>query len=223
MIRDVLLVLGKDLRIEVRRVDGIASMIFLASVVSFILALAIGAEGGTARAAGPGVLWVASLLAGTVGLGRLLDRERRYDAWSGLLLAPVSRTALFLGKAGSLTVLIVATDVVLVPLSAMLFRLPLYDRLAELVALLVAGAVGYACVATLLGAVALRARTGELLLGAVLYPLVVPILIGGVKGTLVLLADGSFAELRPWLGLVLLADALYIVAGLWLFESLTTE
>ena len=222
--RDTPLVVGTDRRIELRRVAGLASMVFHAAAVALVLALALGADRRTAAAVGPGVLWVASLLAGTVGLGRLLERERRYGGWSALLLSPVSRTALFLGKSTTLLVLILVTDAVLVPLVALLFRLPeIYDHLAELALLLVAGAAGYALVATLLGAIALQARTGELLLGAVLYPLVIPILVGGVKGTVVLLGDGSLADLRPWLGLVLLGDALFLVAGLWLFESLTSE
>lgn len=223
MLGDLLLVLGKDLRIELRRVDGIASMVFLAAVVAFVLALALGPDRGTAAAVGPGVLWVATLLAGTVGLGRLLERERRLDGWSALLLSPASRTALFLGKASTLTVMLLLTDAVLVPLVALLFGLPLHERAAELALLLAAGAAGFAMAGTLLGAIALRAKTGELLLGAVLYPLVVPIVIGGVKGTAVLLEGGSLVELRPWLGLILLTDALYLVAGLWLFEPLTRE
>ncbi len=223
MLRDLLLVLAKDLRIELRRLDGIASMVFLAAVVAFVLALALGPDRRTAAAVGPGVLWVATLLSGTVGLGRLLERERRLDGWSALLVSPASRTSLFLGKAATLAVLVLVTDAALVPLVELLFGLPLHERLGGLSLLLAAGAAGFALAGVLLGAIALRARTGDLLLGAVLYPLVVPIVIGGVKGTALLLEGGGLAELRPWLGLILLADALYLVAGLWLFESLTRE
>lgn len=222
-IADALTVAVKELRIEARRLDGIASMVFLASVVTLVLAISLGPDRELAQVVGPGVLWVSSLLAGTVGLGRLLERERRHGGFTALLLAPVSRTSLFLGKAAALTVLLLVTDAVLVPLTALLFRLPLLDHLGGLVPLLALGAVGFASVATLLGAIALRAGTGDLLLGAVAYPLLVPVLVGGVKGTAALLEGGGAAELQPWLGLVLVADALYLVAGLWLFEAMVEE
>ena len=96
-------------------------------------------------------------------------------------------------------------------------------QLAPLCALLVLGSAGFAFVGVLLGAIALRTRTSELLLGAVMYPLVVPVLIGGVKGTVTLLDGGDAAALQPWVGLLLLSDAMFVVAGLWLFESLTSE
>ncbi len=213
----------KDLRIEFRRLDGIASMVFLAAVVAFILAMAIGPHRETGHAVGPGVLWVTNFLAGSLGLGRLLERERVLAGFSGLLLAPLHRTAIFLGKAAALLLLLIITNVVLVPLVALLFDLPLLDCLLELSILLILGALGYALVSTLLGAVALRTRTGDLLLGAVVYPLVVPLLVGGVKGTAVLLAGGGYAELQPWIGLLLLSDTLFLVTGLWLFDSLTAE
>ncbi len=222
--RDLILVLSKDLRLEVRRLDGVASMVFLAAVTAMILALALGAQRATAPYVGPGVLWVASLLAATVGLGRVLDRERQLGGFRGLLLSPMSRTAIFLGKTIALLVLIVVTEAVLLPLTVLLFRIhSSWDVLIPLGALLVLGGVGFACVGVLLGAIALRARTGELLLGAVMYPLVVPVLVGGVKGTMVIVEGGDSAALQPWVGLVLLADALFLVAGLWLFDSLTSE
>lgn len=223
-LRELLLVLGKDLRLEARRLDGLASMIFLAVVTCMVLALALGTDRESAPQIAPGVIWVANLLSVTVGLGRVLARERQMGGFRGLLLTPMSRTAIFLGKAASLFVLLLATNAVLLPLSAVLFHLPLgMGVLPLLIVLVLLGNAGFALIGILLGSIALRARTGEMLLGAVMYPLVIPLLVGGVKGTIVLLEQGSMAELQPWIGLLLLTDALFVVAGLWLFESLTTE
>lgn len=222
-LRDFLIVLGKDLRIEVRRLDGIASMVFLSAVVALVLALAMGQERETAQTVGPGVLWVAILLSATIGLGRLLERERRFGGFQGLLLSPLNRSALFLGKASALLVLLLVTELALAPLCALLFHLPLGDHLPRVALLLLLGSSGYALVGTLLGAIALKANTGELLLGAIIYPLVVPLLIGGVKGTAVVLQGGDWAMLQPWVALLLLSDAVFLVAGLWLFESLATD
>ncbi len=221
--RDLLLVLSKDLRLELRRLDGLASMVFLAAVVTMVLALALGSERELARTVGPGVLWVAILLSATIGLGRAIERERRLDGFRGLLLAPMGRASIFLGKAAALLVMLLLTEAALVPLCALLFHLDLWAHLPELALLLALGSAGYALVGTLLGAIALRTRTGDLLLGAIIYPLVVPLLVGGVKGTTAALAGAGWAELQPWIGLLLLSDAVFLVAGLWLFESLATE
>ncbi len=223
VVRDLIVVLGKDLRIELRRLDGIASMVFLSAVVALVLALALGPERATAQTVGPGVLWVAILLSATIGLGRLLERERRLGGFLGLLLSPIDRSALFLGKAAALLVMLLITELALVPLCALLFHLPLTEHLPRLILLLALGSSGYALVGTLLGAIALKARTGELLLGAIIYPLVVPLLIGGVKGMAVVLQGGDWAALQPWVGLLLLSNAVFLVAGLWLFESLATD
>lgn len=223
-VRDLLLVMSKDLRLELRRFDGVSSMVFLAAVSVVVLALALGAQQEAAPAIGPGVLWVASLLSATVGLGRLWERERILGGFRGLLLTPVNRTAIFLGKSAALFVLLVVTEAVLLPLTIVLFRLPIsWELLTPLCLMLLLGCAGFAFVGVLLGAIAIKARAGELLLGAVMYPLVVPVLIGGVKGTAALLDGGDAAELQPWIGLLLLSDALFLVAGLWLFDALTSE
>jgi heme exporter protein CcmB len=221
--RDLWLVLAKDLRLEVRRLEGLASMVFLAVVTAMVLALALGAEADTSPAMGTGVLWVSTLLAATMGLARLWQRERQLGGFRGLLLTPASRSALFLGKSLALTVSLALTELVLLPLVCLLFRLPLALAGAPLLALVVlVGCFGLALIGVLLGAIAARARAGELLLGAIMYPLVVPLLVGGVKGTAALLS-GAEGALQPWIGLMLLADAVFVVAGLWLFESLVVE
>lgn len=198
-------------------------MIFLAVVVTLVLALALDPDRATAQSVGPGVLWVAILLSATIGLGRMLDRERRLEGFRGMLLSPISRSALFLGKAAALLVLLLLTEAVLLPLCALLFHLDLWSHLLRLTLLLALGSAGYALVGTLLGAIALRTRTGDMLLGAIIYPLVVPLLVGGVKGTAVVISGGAWPELQPWVGLLLLSDAVFLVAGLWLFESLATD
>jgi heme exporter protein B len=198
-------------------------MVVLASVVAFALALALGVEGRASAEAGPGALWVSGLLAGALGMGRLVERERVLGGFSALLLAPVSRTAVFLGKSTVLLLMLLLTYAALIPLVALLYRVDLWGHLPGLALLVVGGASGHALAATLLGAIAVRARTGELLLGALLYPLLVPVLIGAVMGTTALLEGGGFAELRPWLGLVLVSDALFLVAGLWLYEPLVAD
>jgi heme exporter protein B len=218
------LVLSKDLRLEARRLDGLASMVFLATVTAMVLALALGTNRESAPQVAPGVLWVSSLLAATVGLGRALARERQLGGFRGLLLTPMSRAAIYLGKSAALFVMLLATNALLLPLTIVLFHMPVDGRsLPLLAALIFLGMAGFSLVGVLLGSIALRARTGEMLLGAVMYPLVIPILVGGVKGTMVLLQGGAMSELQPWVGLLLLSDTLYLVAGLWLFESLTSE
>ena len=120
--------------------------------------------------------------------------------------------------------LMAAVEVIVVPLVALLFQAPLFRRLPMLLALLLAGTVGFTAVGTMFGAMLARARSRDVLLPVLLYPITVPVIIAGVRGTSALLqADPDLAVARAWLSLLLSFDVVFITLALWTFEPVMTD
>ncbi len=110
----------KDLRVELRSKEIVMTMVFFATLLVVIYSLAFKTSDIRAvREAVPGMLWVSLAFTGTIALGRAFDRERENDTMRALLLAPVPRLAVFLGKAIAMSVMILAVAVVVVPLLAL--------------------------------------------------------------------------------------------------------
>jgi ABC-type transport system involved in cytochrome c biogenesis permease component len=120
--------------------------------------------------------------------------------------------------------LLFATELLIVPMVAFLFNAPLFNRPVLLVALLSLGTIGYAAVGTLFAAMLVRARTRDVMLPILLYPITIPVIIAGVRGTSALLQsppDEPMATL--WIALLGFFDVVFITLSLWTFEPLMTE
>jgi ABC-type transport system involved in cytochrome c biogenesis permease component len=120
--------------------------------------------------------------------------------------------------------LLAVTEILLVPMVAFLFNAPFFTRPLLLVALLGLGTIGYAAVGTLFAAMLVRARTRDVMLPILLYPITIPVIIAGVRGTSALLAspvDEPVATL--WIGLLGFFDVVFVTLSLWTFEPLMTE
>ncbi|HTV02237.1 MAG TPA: heme exporter protein CcmB, partial [Luteitalea sp.] len=170
------------------------------------------------------VLWVAEALSGTLAMARTFERERAAGTLQAVLASPVPRPAIFLGKWAALMVLMFAVEAVLLPLVAMFFQMPLAVRPLPVVALLVAGTAGYAAIGTLFAAMLARMRSRDVLLPLLLYPMSVPVIIGGVRGTAAALANPYLPDqVNLWLSLLVCFDAVFVTLALWTFGALMTE
>jgi heme exporter protein CcmB len=225
--RIVWLVARKDLAIEVRSRELINTTLFFAVSCVIVFSVSFVGEGGDGRAvvdAAPGILWVAIVFSGTLALGRTFERERYGDTLRALLLAPGARPAVYVGKLVGVVALLLATEVVLVPLVALLFQARLFDHVMLLAALLVFGTVGFAGVGTLFAAMLGRARSRDVLLPILLYPVTIPVMIAGVRGTSALLsATPQLDMVRLWIMLIFSFDVVFLTLSLWTFESMMTE
>lgn len=222
--RQALRVAGKDLRIELRSREIVYTMAFFGALLVVVFSFAFPRKDDIVRAAVPGMLWVTIAFAGTVGLGRAFDRERENDTMRALLLAPVPRLAVFLGKALSIALLVLAVAFVVTPLLALFLSAPLFEYPLELALLLVLGAIGFANVGSVFAATLLKVRSRDVLLPVVLYPILVPMFVAGTSAT------ENLISLRPnldeawyWIKFLGLYDAAFLVMSLWIFESLVIE
>jgi ABC-type transport system involved in cytochrome c biogenesis permease component len=170
------------------------------------------------------MLWVAVAFAGTIGLGRAFDRERENDTMRALLLAPVPRLAVFLGKAAVIAALVVIVAALCVPLLILFLDAPFLAFPAELVLVLVLGAIGFAVVGTVFAATLLKVRSRDVLLPVVLYPILVPMFVAGTRVTGEIVAvQPNLDALWYWIGFLGIYDAIFLVVSLWLFEALVIE
>ena len=225
--RVVWIVARKDLAIEARSRELLNTTIFFAVSCVVVFSVSFVGEGGDGRAIGDaaaGILWVAIAFSGTLALGRTFERERYGDTLRALLLAPGSRAAIYVGKLVGIVALLLATQVIVVPLVALLFQAKLFDYVGLVSALLILGTVGFASVGTLFAAMLARARSRDVLLPILLYPVTIPVMIAGVRGTSALLAaDPQIEMARLWMMLLLSFDVVFVTLSLWTFEPLMTE
>jgi heme exporter protein B len=217
----ILALLAKDLRVELRSREIVYTMIFFAVLVVLIFAFAFAREGQPMHEVAGGILWVVVAFSGTLGLGRFFDRERENDTQRALLLCPTPRAAIFLGKLLGMLLFILAAEAVVLPLLILLFDLQVSD-LGLLVATLLAGSLGYAAVGALFAASLMQSRSRDVLLGIMLFPIVTPVIIAGAKGTAALLGgpDGVASAL-VWLKVLGAFDLVFVTLSLWAFGPLT--
>jgi heme exporter protein CcmB len=223
-VRIVWLVVRKDLTVEVRSREVIYTTLFFAVTVVLVFAFALVREGRALEDAAAGILWIAIAFAGTLALGRTFERERQAETLRALLLAPADRPAIYVGKLVGIVALLVATELILVPLIAFLFQAPLFSRPLWLTAVLLTGTLGYCAVGTLFAAMLVRARSRDVLLPVLLYPITIPVIIAGVRGTAALLEPTpDVAIVRFWVSLLVAFDTVFVTLALWTFEPLMTD
>lgn len=225
ILSDAWTIMKKDVRVELRSKEILLTMGYFGFLVVLVFAFAFFRGDAPISAVSSGILWVSIAFAGTLGLGRIFEREREGDCIRALLLAPVARPAIYLGKAIGVFLFMLVVEAVVVPSVFFFFNLPLeLTRIGLILLTVVLGTVGYAVVGTLLAAMLSRARSQDVLLAIVLYPLILPVLIVGVKSTGALLEpDVAWAALGTWLRLLILFDVTFLVAALWMFEPLVID
>ena len=225
--RVVWLVAQKDLAVESRSRELVNTTIFFAVSCVVVFSVSFVGEGGDGRAIGDaaaGILWIAIAFSGTLALGRTFERERYGDTLRALLMAPGARAAVYVGKLVGIVALLLATQVVVTPLVALLFQARLFDHFLLIAALLLFGTIGFASVGTLFAAMLARARSRDVLLPILLYPITIPVMIAGVRGTSALLqAEPQLDMARLWMMLLLSFDVVFVTLSLWTFELVMTE
>lgn len=224
ILRQAARVAGKDLRIELRSREIVYTMAFFGGLLVVIYTFAFPRDEAAVRGSLPGMLWVTMAFTGTIGLGRAFDRERENDTMRALLLAPVPRLAVFLGKAISIAALVLAVSVVVAPLLALFLNAPLFGYPGPLALAVVLGCAGFAVVGTVFAATLLKVRSRDVLLPVILYPLLIPLFVAGTEATAALVAvRPSLDTAWYWIKFLGIYDAVFLVLSLWIFESLVIE
>ena len=215
-LRRVWAVAEKDVRAEMRSKEVVGTMAAFALLAAVVFGLAFDLRVPRSELVVPGILWVIVLFAGVLGLHRSFGYEVERGTLAGLLLAPVERSAIYLGKAAANLLYFLIVEALLVPALLILFDVNLLKPFILLGLLL--GTVGYVGVGTLFAALTSRNRARETLLPVLLLPVLAPLFISGVGLTSVILDGRPNAEAWPWVGIIGLYDALVFAIAFLLVD-----
>lgn len=222
-LRIALAVAGKDLRVELRSRTAFVSAVTLAALILLIFNFARDAAVVSREALAPSVLWVTLAFVGVTVLNRSFAMERENGALDGLLLAPVSRSAVFLGKYFANLAFVLVVETVTVLLVVLFFGADLRGALGAVLATVFLASAGFVAVGTVFAAMTARTRFAELMLPLLLLPFLVPPVIAGVQVTTRLLAGRPVSEIAGWLRILGLYDLVFFTLCLLVFPSLMDE
>lgn len=170
-------------------------------------------------AVAPGALWVAFIFASLLGLGRTIAAEREQGSMDRLLLCPVDRKAIYLAKLLGNLLFIGVVEIIALPVYAALFDVPLFA--GSLIPIVLLGTLGIAIIGTLFATMAAATRARELLLPILVFPLIVPVVIGAVRATEALLVPTSNEP--SWLGLIIAFDIIFLSVSMLTFQYVIEE
>lgn len=218
-----LAILRKDLAIELRTREIVTTGGFFAILVTVMASIAFSAGPKTQVRIAPGAIWLPIAFASVLALGRTWQREREESALTGLLVSPVSRPAIFVGKGLGVFFLLLAVEALVVPVVALLFHVELLQYLSKITPILLLGTLGVSATGTLFGVMTVRTSARDLVLASVLFPLLSPVLLSSVAGTALVFGGGSFDELRDYLLLLAVFDVVAVAGGLAVFGALVDD
>src|SRR6266404_7658340 len=193
------LIARKDLSIEFRTRSAFFSAVVFALLGLVIFYYAWDPTAVTAADLAPGVLWVIFTFSGLLGLHRSFGVEAEDHAMDGLLASPVSREAIFLGKAIANLAFVAAVQAIAIPALALFYNLRIAEVAGPLIAIAILAAIGLVAVGTLFSAMAVNTRLAELLLPMLALPFFVPIVIAAAQATAKLLSGRPVVEVGAWL------------------------
>ena len=221
-LRKVLAIVIKDVSAELRTREMVSSMLVFSLLVILIFNFAFDLRADNQNALAPGVLWVAIAFGGMLGLSRSFIVEKDRGSIEGLLLAPMDRSAIFLGKMLGNVLFMVGIEIIILPVFAVLFNLSAGDLL-PLAGIMVLGTIGFAGVGTLFSAMVVHTRAREVLLPVLLFPVVIPVMLSAVRLTAAVLDGLPLAEMQNWLSLLIAFDAIFLALSFILFDFVMEE
>ena len=189
-------VLRKDLLIELRTKDSLNAMLFFGIVVLVGFNFALESLRDSIRTAVPGVLWVSFVFSGTLGLNRMFASEKENSCLQGLLMVPMDRGVVYLGKMLAAATFMFIAEIVIFVCSLIFFNLTVWSEIPWLILVFSIGTLGFTAVGTLLSAISVNTRMREVLLPLILFPVVLPILVNAVEATNIILNGPDYRALK---------------------------
>lgn len=216
-------ILWKDILSETRARQGFTAMLCFAALVLFLFSFAIGADNRLLERLAGGLLWVAIIFTGTLSLGRTFQSEELAGGARLLRLYPGDTRAIYLGKLAGNLVALAALEVVLFPAAAILYDVDLAAHAGALLVVAVLGTFGFSVIGTFFAALTVHLRARELLLPLLLFPALVPVVLGSVGATDAILAGDPLGRADGWLRLLAAYDVVLFVVCVWIFPVILEE
>ena len=219
--RQVMVIAAKDLRAELRTKEAINGSLAFSLVILLLFSFAFDPTGDTTREISGGLLWIVFAFAGTLILNRSFARELPNDCLDALIAAPISGAALFLGKAIANYCLLLAMELVSLPIFGIFYNVRWTQHFPELLLVLLLGTWALTVLGTMTSALTVNIRLREVMLPLLTYPVLVPALMGAMQLTMALIAGTPInAENVMWLKMLVGFDVIYTAVSLVLVETI---
>ncbi len=217
----VMSIIRKDFQAEWRSRELIGSMGLFALLSVLVFSFALELDRVARSESISGVLWVTIVFASILGLNRSMGMERDQGNLDALLLAPIHRSAIFVGKLVGNFVFTLVIGLLLLPLMTILYNVSLINL--WLIAMLVLGTLGFTTLGTLLAAMAVQTRSREALLPIVMMPILLPLLLASVRASTAILDGTPQSDWIQWVQIVIVLDVIYTTMCFLLFEFVVEE
>jgi heme exporter protein B len=221
-VKPVAAIIFKDIVIEMRSKESISSMLMFGILVLIIFMFAFESSGLEKTVIGPGELWVAFSFSAILGLNRSLAMEIDNDCLQGLLLAPLGRGELYLGKVASNFAFMVIAEFIVLPVFFILNNLSFDQRFLGIAGITILGSLGISAVGTILSTISANTRMKEVMLPILQIPLSVPVVIAAVEATSQIL-NNEKPEISAWLTILAGFSIVYLTVSYLVFEFAVEE
>jgi len=215
-------IIRKDVLVELRSKDIIISMLVFGLIVLAVFNFVFEPGSSALRQTVPGILWVAILFAGNLGLHRSSVREFENAMIQGVLLCPIDRSYIYIAKVTSNVIFMIGMEIIILPVMVVFFDLTVSDLLPFL-GVLFLGTLGFAGVGSLFSTMSAQTKSREIMLPVLLFPICVPIILAATKSTAVLLDSQNTQDIGMWIRLLIGFDAIFLVVCFLLFDYVLEE
>ena len=219
--RQIWVVAAKDLAIEVRTKESINAAAAFAVTILLIFDFAFDPTSDATREFGGGLLWIVFTFAGALVFNRGFARELPNDCLDALLSSPLSAGSLVVGKAVANFTMLMAVEVVSLFVFGVFYNINWIRHPWAMAGVLALGTWGVSVLGSVFGAMTVNLRLRELMLPVIIYPLMIPLLIGAIEFTNVLLGVQPIAAADwLWMKLLLIFDLIFTALAVVLADTI---
>ncbi len=220
-LKTALAIFRKDVRAEMRSRELVSAMVLFTFLSILVFSFALELDRVVRSESVSGVLWVTLIFSSVLGFNRSLGMERDQGSMDALLISPIHRGAIFVGKFLSNYLFVFLVAIILIPLMTVLYNLPLTNFYIILTLFL--GTFGLTLIGTLLATMTVQARSRETMLPIVMMPLALPTLLSAVNASTSILKNAPQETWMSWIMLLALLDIFFLVMCLFLFPFVIEE
>ncbi len=216
-------IVWKDILTELRTKELFASMFTFALLIIVIFNFAFDFSAELIPVAAPAILWVSFTFAGVLGLSRSFALEKEGNSILGLLLTPMDRSLIFLGKMIGNIIFVFIVEAIILPIFVLFFNYNIFGSILSLLLVILLGTIGFVSVGTLFSAMALNTKLREVLLPILLFPVIIPVIVSSVKLSSSILNGRAIGEAGSSLQILVSFDIIFLVLCAIVFEYVVEE
>lgn len=221
--RQAAAIFWKDVVTEFRTKDALTSMLLFGLLVILMFHFAFEPDSLETERYGPGLLWMTFVFAGMLGMNRAFAQERENESLQGLMLAPISWGAIYLGKMLASLLFMLIAEAVMLSCFAIFFNFDLLPRLGWMLTITLLGTLGFVSVGTIVAAISMNTRMSEVMLPILLLPIALPVVIGAVESTAAIFTDPPGEGLAFWIKFLIVFNIIFVTLPLMLFDFVLEE